>query len=220
MFKKFITIFSVLSLLTINQLSAVKIADNPFIDYKYPRGSVTRAIQDLEKRKYNKTAAKGLVGEIAAEQMMREKGYISIRALFKMNGCNVSFRHSGDQGIDNVYVVQSRNGWIDRRYKPIFHESKYRTNCRPRLASTKRISEQLSLDWLNQNLQKTTRKTNQMCVSYPSGDKLELKACVNCRSTFKAHLGWLKESLESKSFKRSVSVLCPDGTFKAFFVTE
>lgn len=225
MFKKIIILSAVLSVFAVNQLIAVRIPDQPIIETQYMPASVTRAVGDYERQGHSKRVAKGLVGELVAEKEMQKSArlgdnpLVSIRSIFEQNGCEVSFRHSGDRGIDNVFVVQDpRTGWIDKRYNPVFHESKFRSDCRPRLSSTKTLSQQLSLDWLKANLSKAKIKTDRMCMTFPSGNALTFKACSQCRATFRDQLSWLKGSLNAGSFFRTVSVLCPDGRFKVFNV--
>lgn len=227
MFKKMIILCSVLSVLTVNELFALRIAGEPFIETQYSRASVAQAVGDYERKGHSNNAAKGLVGELVAERKMQEdarlggKPLVSIRSIFEQNGCEVSFRHSGDRGIDNVFVVQDPlTRWIDTQYSPVFHESKFRSDCRPVLSSTNTLSEQLSLNWLKANLDKAKIKTDRMCMTFPSGNELTFTTCDRCRSKFREQLSWLEDSLKSESFIRTVSVLCPDGRFQIFTVTD
>ena len=168
MLRKLIWMNFVLSLFMGGLLLAVQIVDPPIYEERFTLHSIVQSIASWERKGYTNKAAKGIVGERVAKKEIENgkilRGYTlkSIQSVFEGKGCSVSFKHSGDKGIDNVFVVQSDDGWIDQRFNPIFHESKFNGTCRVQLSQTETISEQLSFNWLKANLEQAKIKTSRM----------------------------------------------------------
>lgn len=227
MFRKLIWMNCILSLFMGGLLLAVRTVEPPLYEERFAPHSIIRLINDLEREGHSNNAAKGILGERVAKSEI-EKGKVTlarhtlktVQAVFQENGCNVSFKHSGDRGIDSVFVVQGDDGWIDPRFNPIFHESKFSRACRVRLSQTRTLSEQLSFDWLKANLDHAKIKTSRMCITFPHSNEITLAACSNCRTKFQAQISWLQNQLQNGRFLRTASVLCPTGEFKIFRVPE
>ena len=183
---------------------------------------------------YTEKQAKGIVGELIARTEI-EEGKISVPgdprerksivSFFESNGCSVSLKHTGDQGVDDVFIISVANGdRMDRRYNPIFHESKYDGRCTLKLSQTKNMCKQLSIQWLGHSLDKLGRRLKKsevvndgVCLVTPNAE-LEIKACGACWKEFRDSIEWLNGQLMSGHFYRTASVLCTSGKLTIYSI--
>jgi len=195
---------------------------------KFDEIAVKKAITTLVKEhKLSLEQAKGRVGELAARSAIENISesklgarYVSIYTYFHNKGCSVveHIKGSGDQGIDDIFVVLRKDGYIDKRYTPIYHEAKFDGEGVLKLKGTKTRCMQLSNPWLRINLERSKeRMTAHICVP---GEEYEVGLCSSCKLELVEELKWLSENLKSGSFKRTASVLHPNGQFKLYNVQE
>jgi hypothetical protein len=125
---------------------------------RYAASTVRSAIQAEREKGFTETKAKGIVGEFAAVGYIHSNDvfghrYTSIRDMLKDLGCTIvkdSLRGRGDTGIDDIFVVTKSDGTPNYSFKPLFHESKFSSSCALKLARTKTMCDQMSIDWLKQ----------------------------------------------------------------------
>ena len=117
MFKKFIWINFIACLLINGALIAAKVIEPAIYEESFTPVSVARTIKSWEERGHSNKSAKGIVGETVATRKIEDgniaiQGYRlkSIQSVFREKGCSVSLKHSGDRGIDDVFVVQGHDG--------------------------------------------------------------------------------------------------------------
>jgi len=179
----------------------------------------------LTQKKLPSKKVKGILGEVAARDVIERKlsshqrNLVSITTMFRKQGCvAIDFlRDNADRGIDDIFVVLRADGWIDRNFKPVFHEAKFDGNCKLRLSKTSTLCEQLSVQWLKGNLQKANTRSNtaSLCLR---GKEIMAQSCEDCRKSFQDNVKWLKEMVEGGYFYRTASVLCTDGTLSVYTV--
>lgn len=171
--------------------------------------------------------AKGKIGELAARITIEDGAInlsgnrlVSISQLFQTKGCNVNeqLRDNADRGIDDIFVVRGRDGWIDRNYAPVFHESKYDGRCSLKLSHTRTLCQQLSFEWLNGNLEKAHYRTQTAKLCLGEQNEFVINSCLSCKDRFQSDVQWLIGMLQSRHFHRTASLLCADGTLKIYQV--
>ncbi|AIL12300.1 hypothetical protein IM40_00235 [Candidatus Paracaedimonas acanthamoebae] len=169
--------------------------------------------------------AKGKVGELLARKVIEKRkvnslsGYVSITTMFKNQGCTIQeeLRSNADQGIDDIFVVLRTDGWINRRYAPIFHEAKYNGKCSLKLKDTVTLCQQLSFQWLDGNLKKVQKRAKAQ-VCFNDHNALVIQACTKCTEEFQENIKWLYKMLTNGKFYRTASLLCANGTLRIYNV--
>ncbi|MBS0272521.1 MAG: hypothetical protein JSR85_07745 [Proteobacteria bacterium] len=205
------------------------------VDRRYPahiasfKPSYVRRLtqEEMERRKVSETKAKGIVGEklsrfvIESDIRLGDQKLVSMFTYFENMGCNITpyLRSNADQGIDDVFVVLTKDGRINRSYNPLFHEAKYNGSCNLRLSTTKTICDQLSFQWIEHNLKKAHKRIitgGDICFGTRNGAKIT--PCFSCKTQFQEEFSWLASKLNAGHFHRTASVLCADGQLKIYNV--
>ena len=192
----------------------------PIISKKFKKSDVEERVRNQAEEGFSTAKAKGIVGEDLARYVIEDnvflsgKPLVSIFTLFKEIGWDVNryLRSKSDQGIDDIFLVSEEEGTIDKRYNPIFHESKYNGQCHLELGTTKKICDQLSVQWIKANLRKSYQRS-RVGIDLCFGDKTKIRitSCSECRENFLDIARWLREKLEAGQFRRTASILCADG---------
>ncbi len=201
----------------------------PLVHKKYLPSYVNSLIQ-TEQARYHLTLAKakGRVGELLARDII-ERGYlklsgknvVSVTTMFQNKRCRIqeALRSEADQGIDDIFVVLRADGWIDQRYNPIFHESKYDGRCNLKLKDTRTLCGQLSVQWLDRNLKKVqSRSSANSWICFNEHNDFIVQSCTECTNEFKENISWLQSMLTTGSFHRTASLLCADGNLRIYNV--
>lgn len=189
---------------------------------KYGVAQFQKDLATLKKSGFSPNKAAGVLGERYARDTIEKKTqYISIATLFSKMGCKVArhIRDGADRGIDDIFVVASQDGTINRNYNPIFHEAKFDGKCKLRLATTGTLCKQLSKQWLTHHIKGTQRRAKvgaQLC--FDDKNSLTVKPCSKCYKTFLECMSWLFTMLQEERFHRTASVLCPNGDLKVYHV--
>mgnify|MGYP001395001052 CR=1 FL=1 len=176
----------------------------------------------LQQRGYTPKKALGVLGELYARKTIEENTkYISIITLFKKMGCHVEndIRDGADRGVDDIFVVPTIDGRINQNFNPIFHEAKFNGNCQLKLAKTKTICQQLSMQWLNYHIQGTQQRViGGASLCFDNKNEVIIKSCATCKSTFLDDMNWIFDMLNEHRFYRTASVLCSDGQLNVYNV--
>lgn len=192
--------------------------------------AIKETIRHVQKtRELTLPKAKGVVGELVAKKAI-ESGkltyanqipLVSITTMFSQKGCEVIpyLRDNADRGIDDIFVVLKKDGWINKNYPPLFHESKYDTKCDLKLRPTKTLCDQLSLQWLTGNLAKAQKRTRRAKLCFGEQSAFTIEACKDCKTNFQENMVWLESMLNQGKFNRTASLLCSDGNFNIYKVT-
>lgn len=193
--------------------------NSPYLAVKFNSRDVKRDIETTKKKKrITTTKAKGIVGEKYARDEIeaRYKGKVSLFTYFESKGCNINqhIRGKGDQGLDDIFVTLNARGQINREIPPIFHEAKYNGQCNLQLNTTKTMCQQLSIKWIERNLEKSS--TVKFC--FPNDPDVEVEACSKCNTMFLKEIEWIRTQFEEKNFDRTASVLCANGNLKFYKV--
>jgi len=188
----------------------------------YDPGVLGEDFKYFKQRGLSQTKALGKLGELyARDTIERDTKYISIVTLFRKMGCNVEndIHDGADRGIDDIFVVATADGRINRNHNPIFHEAKFDGNCSLKLRKTTTICQQLSKQWLTYHVkgaQKRAIAGARLCFN--DKNTLTVMPCQTCKTTFINDMDWLFDMLNEQRFHRTASVLCPNGQLKVYKV--
>lgn|GEM_PF-2770349 len=195
----------------------------PFIRKTLPSQYLKNQLSAIPKQ-YSQRKRMGILGEVTARDVIEAKNwngkrYVSIITMFDNMNCEVTpyLRDNADRGIDDIFVVVRKDGWIDQRYHPIFHESKYDGGCNLKLKNTLTLCSQLSFQWLNRNLEKAYERTTRANLCF-GNTKFLITSCTTCKTAFQENIIWLKNRLENRIFNRTASLLCPNGQLSIYKV--
>lgn len=192
--------------------------------------SMLRTAKEIET---SETKIKGRLGELAALHYFNthevfDQTYVNLRDVFGDMGCEVVSNYLKDEkdaGIDDIFVIQTgENSGLkpDFRTNPIFHESKFSSSCELRLPDTKTMCQQMSPEWLTKNLKlasNRSRPTGQAKICM-GNHIIEVESCEECRENFDETIKWLLSKLRKRQIVRTASVLCPNGEFTLYRITE
>lgn len=183
---------------------------------------IARQIRDEQaaNKKYTESKAKGVVGEKQARDRIEKSSRmrrVSLFTYFDKMGCDITplIRGKGDQGLDDIFVTLDGNGRINRKVSPIFHEAKYSGRCQFLLNHTATICDQLSISWIQYNLDAATVK-----FQFPDDNGVQVRSCAKCNQQFLRDIAWIKTQFEAGNFSRTASVLCANGNLKFYEVTS
>ena len=195
------------------------------IVYKCDKTRVAQEVDELKRRGFSDSQAKGITGEMLARRTIENNvefgnrsDPVSICTLFARKGCQVEglVKDNADRGIDDIFVFPRKDGWINRNESPVFHEAKYSSGCNVKLSKTETMCDQLSVQWLDRNLKIVSSRTSKAYVCFGDRNVRILTSCEDCIEQFQEAVQWLQDMLRKRSFSRTVSVLCEDGTLRIY----
>jgi len=202
---------------------------NPLYTARLKPYHIKNKIEDLKtKNGLTESKAKGVVGELVARNIIERRFIwpdrlrrVSITTMFENFGCSVTeyLRDKADRGLDDVFVVLNKEGWINKNYNPVFHEAKYDGRCKLVLRDTNTLCEQLSVNWLNGNVKKAAERT-KASICFDDHNEFIFQTCQYCKVEFQQNIEWLRDKLQHGSFYRTASILCADGSFNLYRVNN
>ena len=149
--------------------------------------------------------------------------YTSIRNVLKDLGCTIVenyLKGSGDTGIDDIFVVTKSDGTPNYSFKPLFHESKFSSSCALKLARTKTMCDQMSIDWLKTNMKDIADRSTEQASMCMVNHVLKVQSCTRCHDHFQEIVRWLQGCIDKETCYRTASVLCPDGKFTLYRIID
>ena len=177
-----------------------------------------------KKQGFSEKKARGILGEdYARDAIESQTTYVSLFTHFQDMGCQVqeSLRDGADRGLDDIFVVLSKSGRIDRRMKPLFLEAKYSSSCMLTLSNTNTLCQQLSVQWLSHHVKGTKKRVidgAQIC--YGNQNQVTVHPCTLCYRDFLSEIEWVGKMLHEQRFDRAASLLCPNGSLKVYNVVN
>lgn len=235
MFKKNFHVFILALLLTFSFIEAVPVlADPPVceeiqVDRRrvlckrdYDSRKLERDLTSLKKSGHSPLKARGILGELYARDTLETKTkYVSLFTYFQRMGCTIQeeLRDGADRGLDDIFVILTKEGRVNRGRKPLFLEAKYSSQCSLKLQQTRTLCQQLSLQWLMSNVRGTQeRVVGGARLCFDDKNTLTVRPCSACRGRFEHEMKWIKKMLDAQRFNRAASLLCPDGKLRVYHV--
>jgi hypothetical protein len=208
---------------------------HPIHRYQFPESYIADDIVFYETSGYNNNQAKGIVGELKAQEIIEGRNWyvvdtfrwkevrlVSLETYFENKGCKIRrfLRDSSNRGIDDIYVA-IRDQKIDHFTPPIFHEAKFNSKCEIKLNETQHICRQLSREWITHHIDQIDSRIRVGNICFEDSDlQFQFKEGSSCSRRLIVEVEWLRRMFENKYFIRTASLLCKNGKFRFYNVIK